>query len=41
MSGIICLLNRDGSLVDRSLLDKMTEFMAFRGPDAQEVWTQG
>jgi len=27
--------------VDRHLLARMTGFMAFRGPDAQEIWTDG
>ncbi len=31
----------DGAAVDRSLLLEMTSFMAFRGPDAQEVWAEG
>lgn len=31
----------DGAPVDRDLLHRMTEFMTFRGPDAQEIWTDG
>jgi asparagine synthase (glutamine-hydrolysing) len=27
--------------MDASLLRQMTEFLAFRGPDAQEIWTAG
>jgi asparagine synthase (glutamine-hydrolysing) len=41
MSGIVGLLNLDGAPVDRDLLRGMTEFMAFRGPDAQESWVDG
>lgn len=41
MSGIVGILNRDGAPVDRDLLAKMTGFMAFRGPDAQETWIDG
>jgi asparagine synthase (glutamine-hydrolysing) len=37
MSGIVGLLNLDGSPVDRSLLDRMTEYLRFRGPDGQRT----
>jgi asparagine synthase (glutamine-hydrolysing) len=37
MSGIIGIFNRDGAPVDDDLLREMTRFMAFRGPDAQQV----
>jgi asparagine synthase (glutamine-hydrolysing) len=39
MSGIVGLLNLDGSPVDRGLLDRMTAYVAFRGPDGHRVWT--
>ena len=35
MSGIVGLLNLDGSPVDANLLHRMTEYLAFRGPDGQ------
>ncbi len=41
MSGIVGILNLDGSPADGELLQKMTEFLAYRGPDAQEIWTGG
>lgn len=41
MSGILGVLQRDGTAVDRRLLQSMTEFLAFRGPDAQRVWIDG
>lgn len=41
MSGIIGILNIDGSPVDRTLLARLTTYLAFRGPDAQETWSQG
>jgi asparagine synthase (glutamine-hydrolysing) len=41
MSGIVCIINLDGTPVDRSLLERMTCFMTYRGPDAQEVWCEG
>ena len=41
MSGIVGIINTDGAPVDRGLLRRMTESMARRGPDAQEVWIDG
>ena len=41
MSGIVGILNLDGAPLDRLLLQRMTEFMAFRGPDGQEIWVDG
>jgi asparagine synthase (glutamine-hydrolysing) len=37
MSGIVGMLNLDGSPVDGSLLGRMTAYLAFRGPDRQRV----
>ena len=41
MSGIVGILNIDGAPIDRQLLRRMTESMAYRGPDAQDVWVHG
>jgi asparagine synthase (glutamine-hydrolysing) len=41
MGGIVGLLNLDGAPVDRALLERMTTYMTFRGPDAQTVWAEG
>jgi asparagine synthase (glutamine-hydrolysing) len=41
MSGIVGVVHFDGEPVDRRLLGRMTSFMAFRGPDAQEIWIDG
>ena len=41
MSGIAGIVNLDGAPVDRDLLSRMTEFMSYRGPDAQETWVDG
>ncbi len=41
MSGICGIVNFDGAPVDREVLQALTSFMAFRGPDAQEVWLDG
>ena len=38
MSGFIGILNRDGSPPDRTLLEELTQSLAPRGPDAQNVW---
>jgi asparagine synthase (glutamine-hydrolysing) len=41
MSGIVGIINLDGAPVEPELLKRMTDFMAFRGPDAQEIWVDG
>jgi asparagine synthase (glutamine-hydrolysing) len=41
MSGIVGIINLDGAPVDRDLLSRMTDYMAFRGPDAQEICFDG
>jgi len=41
MSGIVGIINLDGTPVDRDLLRRMTDFMTFRGPDGQETWIEG
>ena len=41
MSGICGIVHADGTPVDLQLVRRMTEFMAFRGPDAQDVWVEG
>ena len=38
MSGIVGIVNFDKAPVDAVLLREMTQHMAFRGPDAQEIW---
>lgn len=41
MSGIVGLVNLNGAPVDKELLGRMTDFMSFRGPDAQQIWIEG
>ncbi len=41
MSGIVGIVHFGGAPVDRHQLGQMTGFMAFRGPDAQEIWVEG
>jgi asparagine synthase (glutamine-hydrolysing) len=41
MSGIVGIVRSDGAPVDRRLLRRLTEAMAYRGPDAQEICVEG
>lgn len=41
MSGILAIVSLTGAPVNQALLRKMTDFLAFRGPDSQEVWAEG
>jgi asparagine synthase (glutamine-hydrolysing) len=41
VSGIVGIFNLDGAPIDRNLLDRLTNSLAFRGPDAQRTWFRG
>jgi asparagine synthase (glutamine-hydrolysing) len=41
MSGFVGILNLNEVPVDRARLERMTQSLAFRGPDAQGVWCEG
>ena len=41
MGGIVGILNRDGAPVDPQLISRMTSFLSFRGPDAQDFCING
>lgn len=41
MSGICGIVNTEGGPVDRQLLETMTSFLEFRGPDARNVFADG
>jgi asparagine synthase (glutamine-hydrolysing) len=41
MGGIVGILNLDGRPAERDLLRRMTDRMAYRGPDAREIWADG
>jgi len=41
VSGFVAILSNDGSPSDVDLLGQLTHFLAFRGPDAQQVWAEG
>jgi len=38
MSGIVGMINLDGAPINSDLFWRQTEFMSYRGPDAQHVW---
>ena len=41
VSGFVGILNLDGSPVDSRMLQDLTNFLSFRGPDAQAIWGDG
>jgi asparagine synthase (glutamine-hydrolysing) len=41
VSGFVGIVHLDGSPVDLRLLRDLTNFLSFRGPDAQAVWCDG
>lgn len=41
MSGFIAVVNTDGAPVERTLLEELTSSLILRGPDRQQVWTDG
>lgn len=41
MSGIVGVLDLDGAPADRDWLRQATDFLAYRGPDARSVWSDG
>jgi len=41
MSGIVGILHLDQSPVGRHTLQGLTDFLTFRGPDAQQIWLEG
>jgi asparagine synthase (glutamine-hydrolysing) len=41
MSGIIGMYERGGAPIDRALLRALTQSLAYCGPDAQDIWSNG
>jgi asparagine synthase (glutamine-hydrolysing) len=41
MSGIVGIVNLGGAPVEPSLLERLTDFLTFRGPDARRIWLDG
>jgi asparagine synthetase B (glutamine-hydrolysing) len=41
VSGFVGILHVNGTPLERALLEHLTEFQAFRGPDARDIWIDG
>lgn len=41
MSGFVGIINLDGAPIDCDLLHRLTNYLGFRGPDAQHTWSDG
>jgi asparagine synthase (glutamine-hydrolysing) len=41
VSGIVGIFGRDGAPADRPLLESLTHFLGYRGPDGRDVWSNG
>jgi asparagine synthase (glutamine-hydrolysing) len=41
MSGIVGIVHLDGAPVGRALLQRLTDFQSFRGPDGKQIWLNG
>ena len=41
MSGFVGILNLDGAPVQREQVQRLTDALTFRGPDAQAIWVDG
>jgi asparagine synthase (glutamine-hydrolysing) len=41
LSGFVCILHKDNAPVERALLQHLTDFLSFRGPDARELCLDG
>ena len=41
LSGFVAIVNTSGAPVDRNLLEALTDSLQCRGPDGQQVWTDG
>ena len=39
LSGFVCILSGDNAPIERALLQSLTGFLSFRGPDGQNIWT--
>jgi asparagine synthase (glutamine-hydrolysing) len=41
LSGIVGIYHRNGAPIERALLQSLVDFLAYRGPDGRELWTDG
>jgi asparagine synthase (glutamine-hydrolysing) len=40
LSGIVGIFHRDSAPIQRALLQSLVDFLAYRGPDAHEIWME-
>jgi len=40
LSGIVGIFHRDGAPVERAFLQSFVDFLSYRGPDSQEIWSE-
>jgi asparagine synthase (glutamine-hydrolysing) len=38
LSGFVCIVQVDNAPVEQALLQSLTDFLSFRGPDARDIW---
>ena len=41
MSGFVCIFRRDNAPIEPALLQSLTDFLSYRGPDARGIWSDG
>jgi asparagine synthase (glutamine-hydrolysing) len=41
LSGIVGIYHRNGAPMERALLQSLVDFLAYRGPDSRECWSDG
>jgi asparagine synthase (glutamine-hydrolysing) len=41
LSGIVGIYHRNGAPMERALVQSLVDFLAYRGPDSRECWTEG
>jgi asparagine synthase (glutamine-hydrolysing) len=41
LSGFVCIFHGDDAPIERALLQSLTDFLSYRGPDAREIWVEG
>jgi len=41
LSGFVCIMHGDGAPIDRGVLQSLTDFLSFRGPEACGIWSDG
>jgi asparagine synthase (glutamine-hydrolysing) len=41
LSGFVCIMHGDHAPIERALLQSLTNFLSYRGPDGCEIWSDG